>query len=126
MELLVAIIIVTILTKAALPGYGRMVEKSRMRDAEAKLNIIYQAERIYDLDNNIYATRAQLIPAYSPEPNTPDFTFTITSTDFNTGYTATATRNGSGKYGGSTISLTQAFSGTYTYSGEYNANGLPN
>ncbi len=122
--MLIVVIIIAILAGTALPNYTRSVEKARMRDAEAKLNLIYQAERMYNLDIGGYATRTQLIPAYSLEPDTADFAFTITVGTPAGGYTATATRQGS-SYAGSTIALQNTFTGTYTYSGNYSSNGNP-
>ncbi len=126
LEVLVVVIIVTILAGIALPNYTRSVEKARMRDAEAKLNLIFQAERMYALDNSGFANRGSLIPSYCLEPNSTDFSFTIGGSPFPVSYTATATRQGGGKYAGSTISLTNNFTGSYTYTGQYNSNGNPN
>jgi type IV pilus assembly protein PilE len=126
-ELLVAVIIIAILTSVAIPQYTKMVEKSRMRDAEAKLALIFQAQRMYKLDNNTYATRVQLIPTYMPEPNTTVFSIAFSSVTATT-FTATATRLApGGKYVNGTISVNETFNGsTYTYDGvRYLVNGNP-
>ncbi len=125
-ELLVTIIIVSILTSIVVPQYGRMVEKSRMRDAESKLAIIFQAQRIYKLDNNTYATFVQLIPTYTPDPTTTTFSYVFSNVAATT-FTATATRQGAGGYVGATISVNETFNGSnYTYDGtKYLANGNP-
>ncbi len=135
-ELLAVIIIVSILANVAIVSFVRMAEKARMRDAEAKLSMIYQAERTYNLDNASFGTKANLVPSQMPEPNTTDFpfTFTMSAGPPYTGYTATATRQGSGRWAAQTVSIsnTSTNSTTYAYSGSAGPpptgyyNGLPN
>ena len=132
-ELLVVVLIVSVLASTAIPRYTKMVEKSRMRDAESKLAIIYQAQRMYRLDFGGFSTRGTLITAYMPEPNTAEFQYTITPAGgpLFTSYTATATRQpaNAGKYNGGTISLvaiTSTSALTYTYdTAIYLNNGNP-
>ncbi len=127
-ELLVVVIVVAILSAVSLPQYTKMVEKSRMRDAESKLAMMFQAQRIYRLDWNSYATLAQLVPAYMPQPNTAQYSFTVPAVAAAT-FTARATRLAAsgGKYTGGTIQVDQTFNGNnYTYDGViYLANGNP-
>ncbi|MBI3332685.1 MAG: prepilin-type N-terminal cleavage/methylation domain-containing protein, partial [Candidatus Omnitrophica bacterium] len=58
-ELILVVILAAILAGIAVPSYVKMVEKSRVRDAESTLRMIFQAERIYRLDNQIYGRLAE-------------------------------------------------------------------
>ncbi len=130
-ELLIVVVVLGILASIALPGYTRMVERAHLKDAQTTLNMIFQGERIYRLDQ---ATYGKVDPAHSTDPTkddlirlnylpnigSPDFDFSTSSVAAAT-FTATATRKGSGgDYNGSTVSLDQTFDGTnYTYGGRY-------
>lgn len=114
-ELLVVVVIVAILAGASMSSFGRAIEKSRLRDAEATLKSIYDAERAYRLDhhdpaNNIgYGALANLVNnGYMSSPNTngsdPDWVFSAPAPDVTIDtFTATAKRNGGGYSGTVTI-----------------------
>ena len=123
LELLIVVVIISILAGIAVPNYMRTTEKAKMRDAEGKLNLIYQAQRIYQLDNGIYATKDQLIPNYIPNPDSNDWTFSDAAATTATTFSVAATRQNSGKYDGQTITVDQT--GTLTYSSNYSG-GIPN
>lgn len=53
-ELLIVIIIVTILSAVAIPTYIKTVEKARSEEAITNLKLIYDAEGIYRLENDVY------------------------------------------------------------------------
>lgn len=111
MELLVVVVIVGILASIAIPSFGNAVERSRCRDAQSTLNIIFQAERIFRLDNNTYGTLAELTGrGYMPTPSSNDWTYTtgvVTAATF----IATATRTGGGGFNGRTIQIDERFTG---------------
>ena len=118
LELLITVIILGILATFAIPGFGKMVERSRVKDAQTTLNMIFQAERIYRLDQTppTYGNLADLYPPlgqYLPgNPNNANWNFTVTiPTPPAATFTATATRN-SGTWNGNTISLNETFTGT--------------
>ena len=127
-ELLVVVIVIAILSAVTVPQYTKMVEKSRMRDAESKLAIMFQAQRVYRLDWSSYATLAQLVPAYMPQPNTAQFSFTVPAPGVAT-FTARATRLAvaGGKYTNAWIQVNETFNGSnYTYDTVlYLSNGNP-
>jgi len=113
MELLIVVFIVGILAAMALPGYGRMVERTVVRDARATLNLIYQAERMYRLDQTVpsYGTLNNLINSRylpNPEPNT-SWDYAVLGVGAAT-FTGQATRTG-GQFNGNTVTLDQNFDG---------------
>ena len=123
LELLVVVAIVAILAAAALPNFQRMVERSRVQDAQTTLNMIFHAERIYRLDNNAFGTLAQLVAgrylSSDPNTNTTNWTFATANVAAAT-FTATATRVGGGVFNGNTISLDQNFTGAPNPNPPYN------
>ena len=121
LEMLVVIVIVTVLAGIALPNYTRSAERARMRDAESKLNLVFQAQRIYRLDNGIYGTGAQLIPNYLPNPDTAEWVFTDAAAPTAAAFSVRATRQ-TGAYATQTITIDQT--GALAYSARY-AGGIP-
>ncbi|GEM_PF-1327309 len=116
-ELLAVVVMVGILAGIALPSYQNMVERARVRDAQTTLNMIFQAQRIFRLDQTpqTYGDLPTLIARnYLPNPNgSADWTYTAaTVPGAPPTFTATATRNGGGApYAGTGISLDQTFTG---------------
>ena len=136
LELLVTVTILTILVTLAIPGYGRAVERAKVRDAQAVLVSIYNAQRMYRLDqttgtpptptygtlpnlvNNRYLTDPDPGGSRIPGDATPggsntDWNFAVVSPSATT-FTATATRTG-GSFNGSTIILDQTYTGAPLY-----------
>ncbi|MBI3318442.1 MAG: prepilin-type N-terminal cleavage/methylation domain-containing protein [Candidatus Omnitrophica bacterium] len=118
LELLVVVIVIGVLASVALPNYNRMIEKTRVRDAQGTLNMIFQAERVYRLDNASYGTLAQLIAGnYLPDPNvSADWTY-ATSSATATAFQADATRSNATA---NTISLNENFTGRPIAGAPYN------
>ena len=115
LELMIALIIVTILASMAIPGFSRAIEKTKVRDAQGTLAAIYTAEKIYRLDQDSYGTGSDLSNNnYLSDPNAGNttwvFTVTIPAPPAAT-FTATAQRTG-GNYNGQTITVTENFDGT--------------
>ena len=113
LELLVVISIVGILAAMALPGFGRTIERSRVRDTQATLASLYSAERVYRLDQTTYGTLANLVAnRYLTDPNAGNANWVFsTPTVTTSAFTATATRVGGG-YADNTVTVDQNFSGT--------------
>ena len=109
LELLVVIIIIGVLAAAAIPSFGNSAERGRCREAQTTLQIIFQAQRIFRLDNGAFGTLADLTGrGYMPSPNpNVNWNFTIPANAATT-FTATATRTGGG-FNGNTISLDEQF-----------------
>ncbi len=125
LELLIVIVIITILAGTALPNYTRSAERARMRDAESKLNLVFQAQRIYRLDTGGFATLVtQLIPNYLPNPDTAEWTFGFDPAAAPTAktYSVQAVRQ-TGSYNGQTITIDQT--GQVTYSAGYGGTTQP-
>ncbi len=122
MEVLIVIVILGVMAGLAIPSYNNSVEQSRANEAQANLNVIYTAEKIYKINNNgVYWAGgtnppiANINAALNIDLATPIF-YTISSiTASGSGntaiFTATARRNG-GSWIGRTASINQT--GTYT------------
>lgn len=109
LELLATVAIVAILAAVAIPGFSKMVERAKVRDAETTLNAIFQAERIYRLDQTplTYGTLDDLVNhGYFTNPNAnPNWLFRVPQQDTNT-FTAEATRTG-GSHVGNCLKIRQ-------------------
>ena len=125
MELLVVVIIIGILATLALPQIPRALETARQAEARQTLGSIYQAESLYKLENDTYATAtptANNLAAGIPADDSPQhyFKYTVGAADATT-FTATATRKTTADTGrtppwssGYTITVNQT--GTFTVS----------
>lgn len=117
LELMIGIIIVSILATLAIPGFGRALERAKVREAQAVLSAIYSSEKIYRLDQGSYGTccgdGSNLVGnnyLASPSDNT-NWTFGSVPAGGGQTFTATATRTGGGGFAGQTVTVTQAFDG---------------
>lgn len=127
-ELMLAITLIGILATLAVPGYTRMVERARVKEAQAILQTIFQAERIYRLDQvndtgqNTFGTGAQLSGArYMDDPNLTNNNWSFAVPDprhldsahqvvSTTVFSAVAVRTGGG-WNNTTIGLDERFTG---------------
>ena len=113
-ELLIVVLIVAAIAGLAVPSYLRMIEKIKVKDAQATLTIIYRAEGMYRLAYNTYGTLDQMVTGnyIDPNPNPdPNWTFS-TSGELATAFEATASRNpGAGEFSEKTIKLNQDWTG---------------
>jgi type IV pilus assembly protein PilE len=98
-ELIIVIIVIGILAAIAIPGYRQYVLRSHRAEGKtALLNIAAAQEKFY-LQNNTYATNAQLTAAppnglgFGTTTKNGWYTLSITGGDA-TGFTATATASG--------------------------------
>ena len=118
-ELMVVVIIVAIIAGLAVPNYSKMVERTKVKDAQGTLNIIYRAEGMYKLSYLGYGTRTQLVAGsylYPDPSNDANWTFS-TSGVTATAFTATATRKaGAGDFSEKTVSLDKDWTGDAVYS----------
>lgn len=127
LELMVVVVIVGIMTTLAMPSYAKYTEKSRGRNAEANLMIIYNMEKRFKLDNSSYyecATAPCYTCTVSPCAGCPATPCTIQRINDNLGvfirdpyftynieqvgtndYKATATKVGSGLCSGRTMTI---------------------
>ena len=58
MEVLITIVIIGVLAGLAVPMYQSTVEEARSNEAKANLQVIYLAEKIFQLDNSEYYPKA--------------------------------------------------------------------
>ena len=118
-ELMVVVIIVAIVAGLAVPNYTKMVERTKVKDAQGTLNIIYRAEGMYKLSYLSFGALPNLVAGSYLDPNPssdPNWTFS-TSGESATAFTATATRKaGAGSYSTKTVSLDQTWTGDAVYS----------
>ena len=56
LELMVTVIIVSILASVGFVSYLKTVERTHQREAEGMLQLIAAAEKMYELDNNVYTS----------------------------------------------------------------------
>lgn len=114
-ELLVVVVIVGIVAGLAVPNYSSMVERTKVKDAQGTLNIVYRAEGMYKLSYLGYGTLDQLVAGNYLDPNPssdPNWTFTVTASGGPpaTSFTATATRK-AGSESDKTVSLDKDWTG---------------
>ncbi len=115
-----------ILAGLAVPSYLTMIEKTKVKEAQSTLVIIFRAEGMYRLANNKYGTLGQLVSGgyIHPDPNPivipgaplPNWTFS-TSGESETAFTATATRSVNSGYPNATVQLDQGWTGEPIYEG---------
>lgn len=90
-EILVALVIVGILASIALPGYGRVTERSRQAEAISILNVMRGAQLRYSADNGTYTSSTANLDI---ELGTPKFfTYTVPNPIVGDTDLAEATRN---------------------------------
>lgn len=114
LELLVVVIIAGILAAIALPNFAKAIEKAKVRDAQGALNMTYQAQRMYKLDQGSYGALSNLVTnQYLADPNSTGNPWNYTAANSGaTLFTATATRAGGGSdYDGKTVIVDQGFDG---------------
>jgi type IV pilus assembly protein PilE len=95
-ELLVVISIIAILTMVAVPSYNSYLRRTNRVDATAALMRVASMQEKYYVQNNSYATTAQLGPLATSEHGWYTIAITTAGT-LVTDYTATATAVSSGK-----------------------------
>ena len=134
MELLIGLIIVGILVTMALPGFGKAMERARVKDAQAILASIANAERVYRIDQGAFgrvdtslaaddlirgqgAVPTNYISNPDPSNSNADWNFASSNVAAAT-FTLTATRTGGGQHNNSTITVDQAFNGS-SYGGTH-------
>ena len=113
MELIMVVIIVGILATMALPGYSRTIEVQYFRGAQDVLQAIYAGQQVFFVDSDgTYrpqpATMAEWRDElYMDDPNVPPgpVTYAIVTAAGDTQFTATATRAGTGPFGGGTATI---------------------
>ena len=76
-ELIVVMVIVGILAAIAIPSYRQYIIKSNRRAAQSVMMDIGSRERQYFVANRVYATKAQLAYALSPDVS-DNYTYDIT------------------------------------------------
>lgn len=131
LETMIVLVIAGLMVTFAMPGYAKYIEKSRGKRAESNLDVIYNMEKMYKLDNEVYYECATVpcsvyysCPASPLVPPCtlqlindelglvivdPYFDYKIDIDGTSGGYKATATRNtGGGLCAGETLTLTSA------------------
>lgn len=74
-ELMIAVVILSILITLAIPTYMRMVERAKQREAVATLNTIYAAERVYRTERQIYVSDWAALNLDNPDIGQTDFSY---------------------------------------------------
>ena len=120
-EVMIVTVILGVIAGLAVPSYTSSVEQSRANEAQANLNVIYRAEKIYKIDKGAFwptdadPTIDEINAALTIDLAPPQFYSPITIVAGGSGatatFTATATRNG-GSWSGRTASIDQT--GNYT------------
>ncbi len=112
-EMIVTIMVVGVLISMGIPRFQQSLEQARANVAGANLQAIWSAERLYWLDNRVYAidvnTSLDTLLAANPTfplidialtTTTESYTYKVTSPDTGITFTATATRTGSSEWSG--------------------------
>ncbi len=128
-ELLVAVVIMSVLVSMGIPHFMQSLEKGRADVAGANLRSIWSAQRLYWLQNRTYAPDLltlqtanlidpSLVPP-PPPPPPPTYTYGMTVASDGSSFTATATHAGTSSWSGSfTIDVNGNFSGSIQQSGQ--------
>ena len=112
-EMLIAMLVLGVLVAMGIPRFQLSLEQARANVAGANLQAIWSAQRLYWLQNRIYATDLPTLqdanpssplidPSLTPPPPPPttaSYTYSVVLTE--SGFTATAFRNGSSSWSGS-------------------------
>jgi type IV pilus assembly protein PilE len=122
-ETIVALVVFGVLVSMGVPRFQQSLEHSRADVAWANLRAIWSAQRLYWLQNRIYAPDlSTLLSANLIDPSlttaTAPFTYAVTAPSDDSSFTATATRAGSPSWSGSfSIAADGTFSGSVHLSG---------
>ncbi|PIQ82023.1 MAG: hypothetical protein COV76_05660 [Candidatus Omnitrophica bacterium CG11_big_fil_rev_8_21_14_0_20_64_10] len=117
-ELLITVLIIGLVSTVAFPSYQRMLEGGRVKESRAVLASIYEAERLYRLDNGAYGGLPDLLGRgyLMEDPDTStEWSYAVTFPGAGR-YNATATRQGGGSgYAGTTVTIneTETYGGTH-------------
>ena len=96
-EVLIVVVILGVIAAIAIPNYQKAVEKQRLRSTEDILRAIYYGEQAYSAANsNLYkVVGTNWSDIYMENPNGGiGVTFAVATSNGDTRFTATATRNG--------------------------------
>ncbi len=125
MEIMVVLTVIGILLSASVPSFVRSMEQAHADMSGANLRAIWNAQRLYWLENHAYATSLSILEATGLLDSTlvsgsPRYSYAITFADAD-GFTATATRIGSGHWSGQfAISESGQLTGVVAAPGEDN------
>jgi len=123
-ELLIAMVVLGVLLSMGVPLFQQSLEQSRADVAGANLRAIWSAQRLYWLENRMYAPDLPtLLTANLIDPSlttsTVPYTYEVTGPPDNSSFTATATRGGSSAWSGSwAITQDGIFSGSLLQAGQ--------
>ena len=63
-EVLIVVMIIGIMAAMAIPGFNKSMENAREKEARTALVAIYNAEKMYNIDKNVYATVFSSLTSY--------------------------------------------------------------
>jgi type II secretory pathway pseudopilin PulG len=125
-EAFVVLVVMCVLISMGLPQFQLSLEKARADVAGANLRSIWSAQRLYWLENRIYAPdlptlqSANLIDPSLPTTTAP-YAYSMTVAPDGSTFTATATRSGPTSWSGS---FSIAADGTFTGSIQQSGHGV--
>jgi prepilin-type N-terminal cleavage/methylation domain-containing protein len=125
MEVMVVLTVIGILLSASAPSFVRSVEQAHADMSGANLRAIWNAQRLYWLENHTYASSLSILESTdlldpTVVSGSPRYSYAITFADAN-GFTATATRSGSSHWSGQFVmSESGQLTGVVTATGENN------
>lgn len=123
-EVFVTLVMMSVLLAMGVTGFQTSLEQARANVAGANLRSIWSAQRLYWLENRIYAPdlptlqTANLIDPSLPTATAP-YAYSVVVSSDGSSFTATATRSGSASWSGSyTIASDGSFSGSVQQAGQ--------
>lgn len=101
MELMMTVVLVGILVSMGVPLFHRAAERTRCREAESQLEVIQHAERVQEMETNVYlpcGDTAACNVALNLNMPTQDWDYSVVINGAGTGGVATADRLGVGHW----------------------------
>jgi len=92
-EIMIAMLIVTILGSIAIPGFQRMILRAKQTEAQNNLRSIYTGQKLFFLTNGSYSNDLTKIDITLPPGDQTIYNYDLTISEDEQSYTVTAEGN---------------------------------
>lgn len=76
-EMMMVVLLIAILTAAAIPQYNKMVEKTKISEAESIMATVRKAQEVYRMEQGTYSSTLEDLPLTTEEYQSSYFSFEI-------------------------------------------------